>query len=279
MNILSTLWTKYRPGKTGQSSCTTHTVLLVAFCCPVAFSNAVSDPVSSNAVTSSQASTPPAHRVIPDFEATYELKKGQLNIGAMTRSLKTLSADSHQFESIMRPNGIARLFFSAPIIERSEWRYAHSAVQPLQYSYSDTADDTVPQKHYVLDWNERKVTDVRSGAAWKSPLVTGTQDNLGYQLQLMLDLHDSASNLTYTVADDGKVRKYTVAVIGPEPVQLAIGTFQTLRVQFIHGKRATTLWCAKELGNLPVRIEQRRGNDTPITATLVSVTGNLDAPQ
>jgi hypothetical protein len=39
------------------------------------------------------------------------------------------------------------------------------------------------------------------------------------------------------------------------------------------------MWCAQQLGYLPVRIEQQKNDDSPVVATLTSVKGIVSNPK
>jgi nucleoside-diphosphate-sugar epimerase len=56
-------------------------------------------------------------------------------------------------------------------------------------------------------------------------------------------------------------------------VKTKLGEFDAVQVRRASGDRVTTFWCAKELNYLPVRIEQRAGDGSPVVASLISVQG------
>lgn len=209
------------------------------------------------------------------FSAVYEVKKGSFTIGETKRTL-SLQGDNHYlFESITRPAGFGRLLTSGQVIERSEWRFRPQdhLIQPLTYTYFNSGSEKNRDAHLTFDWQTHTVTNTINGQPWKMPLVDGTQDKLVYQLRVMADLLNGNRQLNYPVADGGKLKTYQLQIVGKETIRTDLGLFETLRIRRVHGKRVTTLWCAKQLSYLPVRIEQRKGNDSPIKAILTSVKG------
>ena len=70
------------------------------------------------------------------------------------------------------------------------------------------------------------------------------------------------------------MKNYDVKIAGMERVSIDMGDFETVKVVVTKSKRKTTLWCAKDLQFLPVRIEQLKKDDTvPVTANLIELEG------
>lgn len=209
------------------------------------------------------------------FSAVYKVKKGAFTIGETKRTLSRQGDNRYLFESITRPAGFGHLLTDGQVIERSEWRFRPQdhLIQPLIYTYFNSGGEKKRDARLAFDWQKHTVTNTINGEPWKMPLVDGTQDKLVYQLRVMADLGNGGTQLNYPVADGGKLKTYQLQIVGKETIRTELGLFDTLRIQRTHGKRVTTLWCAKKLSYLPVRIEQRKGNDSPVKAILTSVTG------
>lgn len=221
---------------------------------------------------SAEAGTAPT--LLPtQFTSVYTLKKGPITVGETTRSLRPLDDGRFIFESVTRPTGIARLLTNGQVVEHSEWRLHQYAIQPLHYSYFNSGSKKNRDVHLKFDWTTDTVTNTITGEPWKMPLQEGALDKLVYQLQIMLDLARNKTSLHYTIADGGKLKTYQVEILGTETITTPLGKFETVRVRRVHGKRKTTLWCAQRLHYLPVRIEHRKANESPVTATLKSIRG------
>lgn len=214
---------------------------------------------------------------VPDFTAIYKLSKGPLTFAETTRSLTTNTKGLYTFKSVTRPISVGRLFASGEIIETSEWRYQNGNTIPVTYTYLDTNKKKARNVKLSFDWQEQRVTNTINGDPWKMELTPTTRDKLLYQFQLMIDLASGKAsgekNLKYDIADGGTLKEYRLEIIGPETIKSKLGEFNTVRVRRTSDSRETTLWCAEELRYLPVRIEHRKGKSTPITATLLSVSG------
>jgi hypothetical protein len=226
--------------------------------------------------TARQATTPPIATPLTGFTAVYTLKKSGFSIGETRRTLTMGGDNRHVFESITRPTGLARLLTGGQVIERSEWRYPQNRqnqLQPLQYTFINTSRSKERNVTLLFDWEAHTVTNTINGAPWQMALPDHTQDKLLYQLQLMADLRRYQRTLNYPVADGGTLKHYTLEMLGEETIRIPLGTFDTVRIRRVHGKRKTTMWCARQLNYLPVRIEQRKGDDSPVNAILTSVKG------
>jgi Protein of unknown function (DUF3108) len=223
-------------------------------------------------LASSSHATPLPHR----FTATYDVKKAGITVGETKRVLSRVSNQSgtqYQFESITRPAGIARLLTNGQVVERSLWNYHQNKPRPQQYTFFNSGSKKNRNVRLDFDWAKHQVINTINGEPWAMPLEHGTQDKLLYQLRIMQDLPTTKTTLHYPVADGGKLKYYDIKVIGKERIRTKLGIFDTIRLRHTKGSRKTTLWCAEQLGYLPVRIEQQKNNDGPVVATLTSVSG------
>lgn len=206
------------------------------------------------------------------FTAVYTVKKSGITI-AETKRVLSHTDNQYQFESITRPKGIARMFTDGQVVERSQWNYFQEKPRPERYTFFNSGSKKNRNVQIDFDWEKNQVINTVNGEPWAMPLEYGTQDKLLYQLRIMQDLPTSQPSLRYPVADGGKLKYYEIKIIGKERIRTKLGVFDTIRLQRIKGSRKTTLWCAEQLGYLPVRIEQQKNDDGPVVATLTSVSG------
>jgi hypothetical protein len=216
----------------------------------------------------------PAHAAeLPPFKAVYALQKGPLLIGETRRTLTRNDHGGYLFESFTRPRGLAKLFTSGKVIERSEWIYRDGRAVPLEYSYFNSGTKKNRDVQLSFNWKSHTVTNTINGEPWKMPLVDGTQDKLLYQLQIMLELAAGNTDIRFPVADGGKLKTYVLEWMGVETIRTPLGVFDAVRLRRVNGRRQTTIWCAAKLDFLPVRIEHRKDDEGPIVAVLQSVSG------
>lgn len=210
------------------------------------------------------------------FTAVYTVTKSGMTIGETKRTLGRIDdkdGTQYQFESITRPKGIARLFTSGQVVERSVWRFFNKLPRPEQYTFFNSGRKKTHRVQIDFDWQKKQVINTINDQPWAMPLEDGTQDKLLYQLRIMQDLPTSKTALRYPVADGGKLKYFDIKILGKKRIRTKLGVFDTIRLRRIKGKRKTTIWCAQQLGYLPVRIEQQKNDDSPVVATLTSVSG------
>ena len=101
-------------------------------------------------------------------------------------------------------------------------------------------------------------------------------DKFNYILAMMRDLSRGMRSVEYTIADGGRrLKHYVLAGVGEERIETALGTFDTtvVRRERENGKRQTTLWCAAELGFLPVKIVHVERDGKSMTLHIESLSG------
>ena len=105
-----------------------------------------------------------------------------------------------------------------------------------------------------------------------------TLDKLIYQAQLMIGVASNPSALEYTIADRGKLKQYAIANMGSEQIATPFGHFDTIKLERHEpgSKKQTTVWCARSLDWIPVKVEFRDKNGSLTTATLRALP-NTDA--
>ena len=86
----------------------------------------------------------------------------------------------------------------------------------------------------------------------------------------MYDLLNDQPDARYTVFDVDKMRPINVRDAGRKSVTTPAGTYDVVGIQHQRegSSRVTTMWCAPELGYLPVIIERHRKGKLLFRATL-----------
>lgn len=210
----------------------------------------------------------------PAFTAEYHLYNHGVKVAEMLRVMERTRDGNFLFRSDTRTAGLFALMRKDRIVEESHWRIAEGALQSLAYAYTRTGSKE--RKVAVeFDWEERRITNTINGDSWLMPAVPEVVDKLLYQFALMSDLRAGEKNLSYTVADGGKIKNYEIEPLGEDVVPTPLGSLNTLK--FRHQKsgddRITTLWCAPRYQYLPVQVEYREKDGTSVRVVLQSVTG------
>lgn len=207
------------------------------------------------------------------FTAHYDVSKGIIPIGSTKRTLKKNSNGHYVFESLTKPQGIAKWFTSGKVVERSTWVYDNKQFIPQEYEYNNSGNDKRRNVKLVFNWEKKQVTNIINGDPWTMPLETGTLDKLLYQLVVMYDLAANKNPLLYQVADGGKLKNYEIQILGKEKLQTELGSFDTVKISRVGKKRQIIFWCADVLNYMPIRIQQRKEDGSKFTADLVKLEG------
>ena len=211
---------------------------------------------------------------LPDFEASYQLKRGNLRIGTMVVELKTATDGSYQYESRSWPARWASWLFKDKLFETSHGHIIDGQVRPDRYHYRRSGGSKEREAILSFDWDNMTVENNVQDSPWKMDIPQGTLDKLVAQLGMMFALGKGKSEVTFNIADGGKLKEYRFKVLGHETLELPAGTFKTVKITKLrkNKKRETYIWCAPELNYLPVRIWQREKDDAIYQSDLESFT-------
>jgi len=197
------------------------------------------------------------------YKVKISIVSGQLN--TELRVVDTGYLAKHGIKAV----GMSRIFTRGTMRVSSEFTTGTDGVMPVTFHEVDTIKGD-PEVRLSFDWT----TNVASGTVGKKDVsiqLDGvSHDNVSIQYALMHDLLNGQPKETYILFDVDKMRVAHVRNIGTKNVKTKAGNYEVVGIQ--HQKegssRVTTLWCAPELGYLPVIIEQHRKKKLNFRATL-----------
>ena len=209
---------------------------------------------------------------LPDFEASYILKRGSLRIGSSTIELQTGDEGSYLYESRSWPTRWVAWLLKDRLHESSRGNITATGLRPDTYHYLRSGGSREREADLSFDWEQNLVSNLVEGSRWEMEVPTGTIDKLASQLGMMLALQQDKEDVTFMVADGGHLKEYRFKVIGHETVEVPAGTFETVKITKLRDNkdRVTYVWCAPALNYLPVRIFQRETDDAEYTSDLES---------
>ncbi|MDX1405428.1 MAG: DUF3108 domain-containing protein [Woeseiaceae bacterium] len=197
----------------------------------------------------------------------------KVRISVLGGSLKTrFEATEHGYyaESVISATGMSRLIARGTINEKSWFAVRDGNVLPIQYRSADT----ISSDHDIVDldfnWREQEITGFINGEDFHAPLDGEVHDRVSLQYGLMYDLLNGGEKQKYLLQDADELKPLTIANVGMKTVEVPYGEFSALGIQHQRegSSRVTTLWCAEELGWLPVIIEQHRNGKLRLRAIL-----------
>lgn len=194
------------------------------------------------------------------FNASFSVSRGFIPLGNLELRLTLDENGDYRYYAHTRPGLMAGWFIAEEIIEESVGRVTAGGLVSQSYRYTETGNKAGNMEVH-FDWPAMKAHTSSGGVTWTQEIQSGTQDRLSQQLMVRLQLANGLKELTYQVADGGKLKRYRFQVVGEEAVETPIGNLRSLKVHRSKESRPPdyTIWFAPDLDYLPVRIERRQG--------------------
>lgn len=143
--------------------------------------------------------------------------------------------------------------------ESSRFQLHQGQIRPLHYHYERKVLGKKREATLSFNWDDLRVLNDVKPPPWSMAIPAHAHDRLSYQLQLRQDLAAGATELSYAVADGGRLKTYRFEVLGEETVQSPAGTFTALKVQRVRdpdNDRETLIWFAPERDYAIVKLLQ-----------------------
>ena len=177
-------------------------------------------------------------------------------------------------ESAIVATGLSRILVHGTIRENSEIESVDGALRPLRFRSVDTLSKGGQTVDLAFDWDKHVVGGLIGGEEFHTDIEDNVQDRVSLQYSLMADLLSGIERSQYLLQDEEELKVLSITNIGTQKMKVPFGTFEAIGIQHRaeNSSRVTTLWCVKELGYLPVVIEQHRDGKRQMRAELTSYT-------
>lgn len=207
-----------------------------------------------------------------DFKASYELTRGALKIGNSTIELSTDTTGAYTYKSRSWPVRWVSWFLKDKLNETSRGTITEAGIRPDYYHYQRTGGSKEREAELLFDWERMVVKNDIGDNPWEMSIPAGTIDKLVSQLAMMHALANGQEDISFNIADGGKLKLYRFKVVGKETLELPAGSFETIKITKLRDntKRQTFIWCAPALNYLPVRIWQHEKDDSEYQSDLES---------
>ena len=205
------------------------------------------------------------------FQASYTWIYHGMTVAVSSLDLQHEDAN-WVYRSKSEPRGIGRLFSERPVQE-SVMQITADGVRPLSYKADDGTSSTKRDANVQFDWQNNRVTGVYEDAKVDMPIPPDMQDDLSVQIALMVELLRGHTPDKFSLISGNSVREYRYSREGEETLTTPVGTIQTViyRSEKQYSPRATRFWCAPSLGYIPLRVQQKKGDDVEWTMQVQSV--------
>jgi len=205
------------------------------------------------------------------FEASYAWIWHGMNVAVSTLKLEQ-TGDTWTYSSNSEPRGIGKVFSERPK-QRSVLRVTDAGTQPLSYQASDGTGATRRAVDVRYDWEQGRLTGVYEDTKVDLPLTPAVQDDASVQVALMVELLRGRTPEHFSLLNKNAVREYRYVREGEATLQTPLGKIATViyRSEREGSPRVTRLWCAPWRGYVPMRVEQKRGDDIEWTMEIRSL--------
>lgn len=204
------------------------------------------------------AAAPP----LKPFAAVYDLKRDQGHAGKVTVTLEYPKLGEYRFASETKPSGLYRFFFQM-VKESSEGIIAGNRFYPRNYRYIQKQTGDNRDMHMIFAPDHKRIEHrLNDDPPWFLDTPEDVHDKMTQKLALYQALAaGDKPPQKMKVADGGRLLKYGYELAGKETVDTPAGRFETVKVIRHKGNEPpkVTLWLAKKIGYLPVRVERRKG--------------------
>jgi len=191
------------------------------------------------------------------FTATYHGSYKGWRVNA-TQQLSALPKQQWQF-TLMANNPIGHFTQESTFTLDKK-----NAIHSSQYRHTQKILIKNSLEETFFDWKNKKADSARGDKKRSVTLQGGELDELNYQLALRCDLIAGQTEFSYQVVDWKRIDKLDFKIVGEQSLTTALGTLDTVIVKRIRNDedRITTLWFAKDLDYLMVKLLQEEKKDT-----------------
>lgn len=206
------------------------------------------------------------------FEASYTWIWHGMTVAVSNLKLEKSSGDTWTYTSKSEPRGLGRLLSERPKTV-SVLRVTGAQVEPLSYKGDDGTGSTKRKVDVEYDWEKHRVTGVYEDTPVDLRLTPGLQDESSVQIAMMVELLNGRTPEHFSLLDKNSVREYSYVREGEETLKTPFGEVATVvyRSQRANSPHVNRYWCAPEHGYVPVRVQQKRGDDVQWTMEIQSL--------
>ena len=205
------------------------------------------------------------------YTATYNGIWRGLTVAVSTLKLEQ-TGDTWTFSSRSEPRGIGKMASGVfPPLQVSVVRITDQGVQPQ--SFKSSGGDPGKSIELNYDWQTHRVRGTYEGTPVDLPLTPQVQDDGSVQLALMVELLAGRTPPSVQLIDKNSVRDYEFTRDGEATIKTLLGDVPTVifKSQKKYSPRVTRFWCAPERGFVPMKVQQKKGDDVQWTLEIQSL--------
>lgn len=198
---------------------------------------------------------------LKSFDARYKVSLNGIDLGTLELEFKLNEKGGYVYTGRTNSSSFVRMFYSDMADETSTGEYRKGQLIPTSYDYQLKKRDTLKEQVTLeFDWPKKTLWTTNEGTRWNQTTLPNTQDKLSLQQALRIDLAKGVKEVSYPVADGGKIKTFNFKVTDSENITTPHGKHDCLIVRRSKEDQAPdfTIWVAPELDYMPVRIDRKR---------------------
>lgn len=202
---------------------------------------------------------------LPPHRAEYLLTRDGLPVADMVMDLRLTPDGGYVYRTETKPHKAVELMMSlsqdigagARLEELSSGRIVAGRFRPDQYRHRRDNDDGRTLT-IGFDWTTGRAAISSADQPWTMKVPPDAQDKLAVLLALRADLAAGRGDLSYRVADGGRLKTYRYRKEGTDETAAAGASWATVQLTRTKDEGAIDyrLWLAPALAHLPVRVER-----------------------
>ena len=196
------------------------------------------------------------------FTARYAFYWHGMQAGTITFTLHHTGGTAWMYESVTVPRGLFHLVPGAAVHISSRMVVDGDGVRPLHFEGIEGSDTTLAAL-LDFDWQAMRVRGHMKEQPIDMALRPGVQDDLSVMISLLHSLELGTVPKGIALFDKNGIRDYDYSREGDDVVATPFGKVaaEIYRSQKKLSPRRNLYWLAPAYGDVPIRAEQRRGQD------------------
>ena len=188
------------------------------------------------------------------YSASYKVSKSGLLLGSMQVSL-VYQGNQYYYHKLTKASGVAAILSGDTLVENSSGRIQDGQLITLKYLRHHKSKRKVQKDEFIFK-TPTLVQGTFNQQAYQLNVPQGTSDLSLLEVKLMQDIAKGGLHHSYNIVDRGKLKQYLVRKLGQADIEVPMGkyTCEKVRISQKNKSQHTTVWLAKELNFVPVRI-------------------------
>lgn len=202
------------------------------------------------------------------FTATYAVSRDGKVIGESTVQLAPngngewkMTTETHGTAGMARMLGL-------DVREESRFRWSEGRPEGLRYDYRQDAALKHKQRHAEFDWQAGEAYVEDGDKNYRYAIAPGTMDRHAVSLAIGDALAAGRQDMQLAVAVKDHVEQQQYRVAGTEDLNVPAGRYRAQKVERTDAPGKIRSWYAIDKAPVPVRLEQKQGDDSLIVLEL-----------